>query len=308
VEPTPGQAAWAAERLDCPTCGVAAGSACRTRSGTTAIKYHTARFVAVAELRDHVEIDVPADRGPGQPWRAGPAVETTPSPHVIAYVIGYALCSPVAPDLRDQLDALGAARCERIFAEEVGARVKARPELEKALALARDLAPDRPVVLAVHELRRLARNAAELVTTAATLRAGGIRLDVLTGPLAGPHDPNGAGSTFFAVLDAAALLDRDHRREKTLEGQRSAADRGHHSGRPRVFDEDMLASARALRDQGVPVPEIATRLTVTTGRNAGRHPSVASVYRALAEIQTDDIVDVQMSGPVMSARQQGDRP
>ncbi|MFJ5535183.1 hypothetical protein [Streptomyces sp. NPDC093261] len=45
----------------------------------------------------------------------------------------------------------------------------------------------------------------------------------------------------------------------------------------------MLVFARALKDRGVPVPEIAKKLTIKTGRNAGRHPSVASLYRALAE-------------------------
>ncbi|MFI2371371.1 MarR family transcriptional regulator [Streptomyces sp. NPDC018833] len=54
-------------------------------------------------------------------------------------------------------------------------------------------------------------------------------------------------------------------------------------GRPKVIDDDMLATARALRDQGVPVSEIAGRLTIKAGKNAGRHPSVASLYRALAE-------------------------
>ncbi|WP_216373028.1 hypothetical protein [Streptomyces tailanensis] len=47
----------------------------------------------------------------------------------------------------------------------------------------------------------------------------------------------------------------------------------------------MLVFARALKDRGVPVPEIAKKLTIKTGENAGRHPSVASLYRALAEAE-----------------------
>lgn len=54
-------------------------------------------------------------------------------------------------------------------------------------------------------------------------------------------------------------------------------------GRPKVIDEEMLARARELRAQGVPVAEIASRLTIRTGKNAGRPPSVASLYRALAD-------------------------
>lgn len=32
------------------------------------------------------------------------------------------------------------------------------------------------------------------------------------------------------------------------------------------------------------MPEIADKLTIKTGKNAGKHPSVASVYRALSEV------------------------
>lgn len=54
-------------------------------------------------------------------------------------------------------------------------------------------------------------------------------------------------------------------------------------GRPKVLDADMLALALKLREQGVPVPQIAQRLTITAGKNAGKHPSVPTVYRALTE-------------------------
>jgi hypothetical protein len=41
--------------------------------------------------------------------------------------------------------------------------------------------------------------------------------------------------------------------------------------------------ARALRDKGVPVPEIARKMAIKSGKNAGKNPSVASLYRALGE-------------------------
>jgi DNA invertase Pin-like site-specific DNA recombinase len=69
-------------------------------------------------------------------------------------------------------------------------------------------------------LKRLARNAAELMGLSAALAAGGIQLELLTGPLTGVHDPNGMGAMLFAVLAVAAQLDREYIREKTLEGQR----------------------------------------------------------------------------------------
>ncbi|WP_433359150.1 hypothetical protein [Streptosporangium sp. CA-115845] len=43
-----------------------------------------------------------------------------------------------------------------------------------------------------------------------------------------------------------------------------------------MFDDDMIA-------YGVAVPDIACKLVIPAGKNKGRHPSVASVYRVLAE-------------------------
>ncbi|MFI9842800.1 hypothetical protein ACIHFD_37610 [Nonomuraea sp. NPDC051941] len=47
----------------------------------------------------------------------------------------------------------------------------------------------------------------------------------------------------------------------------------------------MITYARTLRARGVAVPEIARKLVIPTGKNKGRHPSVASVYRVLADGQ-----------------------
>ncbi|MFG2862327.1 hypothetical protein [Streptomyces sioyaensis] len=115
-----------------------------------------------------------------------------------------------------------------------------------------------------------------------------MQLELLTGALSGICDPNGMGAMFFAVLAAAAQIERNYIREKPLEGQVTAAAKGNHGGRPKVIDEDMLLFARALKDRGIPVPEIAKKLTIKTGKNAGQHPSVASVYRALAEAEATE--------------------
>ncbi len=66
-----------------------------------------------------------------------------------------------------------------------------------------------------------------------------------------------------AGLQAAGIqLDHDYIRDKTLEGQQTAAARGRRGGRPKVIDDV---------------------LTIKTGKNTGQNPSVASVYRALAD-------------------------
>lgn len=286
---TPDQAALAAERHDCPNCDAPAGSACRTRGGKTAVKYHTPRFVLVPALREELEVPVPADRGPGRTWKQGPALAVVPAPQIGRPVrIGYARTSTARQELASQLEALRRAECRKIFHEQISTRVKVRPELEKALALARqfkEAAPETPVIFTVHELKRLARNAAELMALSAGLHDGGIQLELLTGPLTGIYDPNGMGAMFFAVLAVAGQIERSYIREKTLEGQVTAAAKGNHGGRPKVIDEDSVTFALALKDKGVPVPDIAKKLTIKSGRNAGKSPSVASLYRALAEAE-----------------------
>ncbi|MEU0660694.1 recombinase family protein [Streptomyces lavendulocolor] len=287
MELTSEQAAHAVERHDCPKCEAPAGSACRTQGGKTAAKYHTARFILVPALREDLAVAAPADRQPGKPWKPGPPVEAAQAEATGKPIrIGYARVSTAQQELQSQLDALERAQCKRIFSEKISTRVKVRPELEKALKLARDIkeaAPDQTVIFTVHELKRPARNAAELMTLAATLQAAGIQLQLLTGPLTGVYDPSGLGALLFAVCAVAVQLDRNYVREKTLEGQVAAAVKGNHGGRPKVIDDDMLTFARALRDKGTPVPEIAKKLTIKTGKNAGKNPSVASLYRALAD-------------------------
>jgi hypothetical protein len=188
VDLTPDQAAIAVERNDCPKCEAPVGSPCHTRGGKTATKYHTARFILVPALREELDVLVPEDRGPGRPWKPGPPVEAAPAAAAAKPIrIGYARCSTAQQELQSQLDALEPVY-KRTFSEKISTRVKTRPELEKALKLAYDIkeaAPDKEVILTVHELKRLARNAAELMTLSNQLQTAGVQLELLTGPLTG---------------------------------------------------------------------------------------------------------------------------
>ncbi|MEU6773571.1 hypothetical protein [Streptomyces sp. NPDC046759] len=126
------------------------------------------------------------------------------------------------------------------------------------------------------------------MTLSGQLQAAGVRLELLTGPLSGIYDSHGMGAMFFAVLAAALQIECNYIRRKPLDGQHAAAAKGNHGGLPKVIDDDTLLFARALKDRGVPVPEISKKLTIKTGKNAGQHPSVASVHRALAETEASE--------------------
>ncbi|MEV5503652.1 recombinase family protein [Nonomuraea fuscirosea] len=281
--------AAAVEQFDCPMCEAPAGSTCRTRGGKVAPKYHTPRFMLVPQLRIELEVRTPAERGPGRVWQAGPAVDAMASAAAVRPTrVGYARCSTAQQELDSQLDALKEAGCEPVFAEKISTRIKVRPEFAKAMEYActiKQAVPHQRVIVAVHEMKRLGRGAAELLAIAEELRRHDIELELLSGPLQGIYNPSGHGAALFAFFAGMAESEREYIREKSLEGRASARERGRHGGRPKVFDDDMIAYARSLRERGVAVPDIARKLVIPSGKNKGRHPSVASVYRALAEAE-----------------------
>ncbi|CAL9337931.1 hypothetical protein SUDANB58_00205 [Streptomyces sp. enrichment culture] len=289
--PALAEPAAAVEQFDCPTCDVPAGSTCRTRGGKVAPKYHTPRFMLVPQLRAELEVKTPADRGPGRVWERGPAIDAAaPEATTKPTRVGYARCSTAQQELQSQLDALAEAGCDPVFSEKISTRIKVRPEFTKAMDFARTIkkaVPHQRVIFTVHEMKRLGRGAAELLAIAEDLRHHDIQLELLTGPLQGVYDPSGHGAALFAFFAGMAESEREYIREKSLEGRASARERGRHGGRPKVVDDDMAAYARSLRANGVPVPGIARKLVITSGKNQGKRPSVATVYRILAEDEAE---------------------
>lgn len=72
--------------------------------------------------------------------------------------IGYVRASTVRQSLDTQLDALQAAGVTRVFSEKISPRATTRPELDKAVTLARELrSAGVAVTLVVHEHKRLGR-------------------------------------------------------------------------------------------------------------------------------------------------------
>jgi DNA invertase Pin-like site-specific DNA recombinase len=243
-----------------------------------AAQYHTARFRLVPQLAKALSVPVPPLRKPGSAWTElprPPAAGAVPAGRVR---IGYARASTVRQSLDTQADSLGAAGVTRIFAEKISTRAVTRPELDKAVALARELrASAVAVTIVVHEHKRLGRGI-ELAALAEQLRAAGIGLEFLTGELQGSHDPSGV---VFTVLAALSGMEREYIRDRTLEGHESARARGKAIGGAAVTDDAMLAVALHLRGQELSLRDIATRLVIATGKKKGQHPSPATVLRML---------------------------
>lgn len=289
-ESSPNTDADEVERHPCPRCSVEPGSPCRSRSGTVAGTYHTGRFMKAPRLAKRLRVPTPADRGPGQLWRPGtppPAPVATDTPATDIRV-GYARCSHLTQELQSQLDALEAHGIprEKIYSEKISTRVRVRPKFEAALQTCRQIkahAPHCRVILTVFEMKRLGRDSAELTALADHLTAHGIVLEMLAGPLPGIYDPTGTGRILFAFFAAMAETDRENIREATLEGLNAASRKGKHGGRPPVITDDMLHTVLRRRAGGESVQDIQPDLIIPSGKRKGRNPSVASIYRALAE-------------------------
>jgi DNA invertase Pin-like site-specific DNA recombinase len=270
------------ESHECPmsTCAAPAGSPCRTGRGKVAVQYHTARFRLVPSLTKVLSVPTPAVRKPGAVWTelprpAGAGVE--PAGHLH---LGYARASTARQSLDSQLDSLTEAGVTRIFSEKISTRAAKRPELEKAVGLARELrASGVRVTLVVHEHKRLGRGI-DLATLAEELKAHDVGLEFLTGELRGSHDPSGV---VFTVLAALSGMEREYIRDRTLEGHESARKRGKTIGGAGITDTDMLSMALHLREQELSLRDIASRLVITKGAKKGQHPSPATVMRMLRE-------------------------
>ena len=270
------------EANDCPmsSCAAPAGSPCRTGKGKVAVQYHTARFRLAPSLAKILNVPTPALRKPGSVWVELPRPATAGAELAAQVRIGYARASTVRQALDTQLDSLKASGVTRIFSEKISTRATSRPELDKAVGLARELrASGVAVTLVVHEHKRLGRGI-ELAGLAEQLKAAGIGLEFLTGELQGSHDPSGI---VFTVLAALSGMEREYIRDRTLEGHESARTRGKTIGGAAVTDDAMLSMALHLREQNLSLREIAARLVITRGKKKGQHPSPATVLRMLRE-------------------------
>jgi DNA invertase Pin-like site-specific DNA recombinase len=178
--------------------------------------------------------------------------------------IGYARVSTDGQDHALQLDALRAAGCEKVFVETASGSRTDRPELAKALEMAR-----RDDVIAVYRLDRLGRSLKHLIDIAEDLERRGVGLHSLTENI----DTTTPGGRFmFSILGALGSMEREVLVQRTKAGLAAAAARGRRGGRPPVLDDAKLRAARAMLASGT--------LTATeVARQLGCAPS--TLYRHL---------------------------
>ncbi len=85
---------------------------------------------------------------------------------------------------------------DKVFSQKISTRIKARPQFEKALAIARQIkahAPRCRVIFTVHEMKCLGRDASELTALADHQHPGGPAGPDAAGSAAARYGGNAAG-------------------------------------------------------------------------------------------------------------------
>ena len=183
--------------------------------------------------------------------------------------IGYARVSTDEQNLDLQRDALTAAGCTRIYADDgVSGVALNRPALKKALAALRP-----GDVLVVWRLDRLGRSLAHLIEMIGKLEARSVGFQSLSEAI---DTTTAGGKLIFHVMGALAEFERSLISERTRAGMASARSRGRHIGRPPALTKEEVAEVRrALRAE-----------TATMGRLAKRYGVSLSTIRRAAGRQT----------------------
>ncbi|MET7336287.1 hypothetical protein [Nonomuraea sp. NPDC005650] len=106
---------------------------------------------------------------------------------------------------------------------------------------------------------------------------------MLAGPLPGIYDPTGPGKLLFAFFAAMAETRAREHPGVDAGGAHTASRKGRNGGRPPVITADMLHTVLRRRALEESIEQIQPNLIIPTAKRKGRNPSVAGIYRTLAE-------------------------
>jgi DNA invertase Pin-like site-specific DNA recombinase len=180
-------------------------------------------------------------------------------------MVGYARVSTTGQDLTLQLEKLEAAGCQKLFKEKRSGIDSGRPELKRCLEYLRE-----GDTLLITKIDRLARSTSDLYGIISDLSDKGVAFRVIDDPTI--DTTSRTGKLVMGILALIAEFENDIRRERQLDGIKSAQERGVRFGRKPILVPKTVHQVRKLRKGGKTVPEIM-RLT---------NLSKASIYRALA--------------------------
>ena len=155
--------------------------------------------------------------------------------------IGYGRVSTTDQNPDAQRDALQAAGCDRVLVDRASGKLARRPELDKALLVARE--GDQ---LVVTKLDRLGRSLEHLIALSNDLQARGVDLVVLD---QGIDTSTPVGRMFFQILGAIAEFEHALMAERTRDGLAAARARGRTGGQRPKLSPRQARIAQEMYDQ-----------------------------------------------------------
>jgi DNA invertase Pin-like site-specific DNA recombinase len=155
--------------------------------------------------------------------------------------IGYGRVSTRDQNPGAQHDALAAAGCAKLFIDKASGKLARRPELDKALMVARD--GDQ---LVVTKLDRLGRSLEHLISLSRELQERRVDLVALD---QGIDTSTAVGRMFFQILGAIAEFEHALISERTMDGLAAARARGRTGGQKPKLTPRQAWIAREMYDQ-----------------------------------------------------------
>lgn len=185
-------------------------------------------------------------------------------------LIGYARVSTRDQDPALQLRSLAEVGCERVFEERASGAQRDRPELLRALDIAR-----KGDIIVVWKLDRLARSLKQLIETVESLGERGVGFKSVTENI---DTTTPGGKLVFHLFGALAEFERGIIRERTMAGLDAARANGTTLGaKPKLTAKDLAAAKAMLAGGELTVAEVAEKLGV----------SRPTLYRYIPKARTD---------------------
>lgn len=172
-------------------------------------------------------------------------------------IFGYCRVSTSDQNNNLQKDSLLSAGVTDLFEETASGAQRDRKELKKILELARE--GDK---LVVWRLDRLARSLKQLVEIIEDLGERGIQFQSLQESI---DTSTSGGKLVFGIFASLAEFERNLIRERTNAGLAAARARGRIGGRPRALNNNQIADAHLMRDNGRSLKEIAEHFGISIG-------------------------------------------
>ena len=155
--------------------------------------------------------------------------------------VGYGRVSTADQNAASQRDALTAIGCDKVFIDKASGKLARRPELDKALLVAR-----KDDQLVITKLDRLGRSLEHLIALSNELQAKGVDLVVLD---QGIDTSTALGRMFFHILGAIAEFEHALMSERTRDGLAAARARGRTGGQKAKLTPRQAKVARAMYEE-----------------------------------------------------------